>query len=107
MDTNKPVPKDENEWQQNLTAEQYAVLRQKGTEPPFTGQYIHKEKDGTYHCVACGNSLFASDAQFDSGTGWPSFDKALPGGVKELPDNAHGMRRTEVVCARCGSHPVS
>ncbi len=108
MDKNKnmlkDMPKDENGWQKDLTPEQYAVLREKGTEPPFSGQYIHEETDGTYHCAACSNPLFDSTAKFDSGTGWPSFDQALPGAVKEVPDSSHGMRRTEVVCARCGSH---
>jgi peptide methionine sulfoxide reductase msrA/msrB len=89
---------------QKLTPEQYAVLREKGTEPPFTGKYLHEDKNGLYHCVACDNPLFASDTKFDSGTGWPSFDQALPGSVKEVEDKAHGMSRTEVVCAHCGSH---
>jgi len=80
------------------------VLRQKGTEAPFSGELLHEEKDGTYACAACGNPLFASDAKFDSGTGWPSFDEALPGAVKLETDDAHGMSRTEVICARCGSH---
>ncbi len=104
MDKNKPIPIDENEWKKNLTPEQYAVLRQKGTEPPFTGKYVHEEKDGTYNCVACGNPLFASDAKFDSATGWPSFDRALPGSVREIEDNSGGMHRIEVICNRCGSH---
>jgi peptide-methionine (R)-S-oxide reductase len=104
MNKNKPMPKDENEWKKNLTEEQYAVLRQKGTEPPFTGKYVYEKKDGTYNCAACGNPLFTSQAKFESGTGWPSFDRALPGSVKEVKDNSGGMSRTEVVCARCGSH---
>ena len=101
---NKPMPNDENEWKKNLTPEQYRVLREKGTEPPFTGKYMHEEKDGTYDCAACGNPLFSSDAKFESGTGWPSFDQALPGAVKEIEDNTMGMKRIEVVCARCCSH---
>ena len=104
MDRTKPIPKDNSEWKKDLTPEQYKVLREKGTEPPFTGKYIHEEKDGTYNCAACGNPLFASDAKFESGTGWPSFDKALPGAVIEQEDDTAGMQRIEVVCARCGSH---
>jgi len=102
--TQKPMPHNEEEWKKNLTPEQYAVLREKGTEAPFTGKLLHEKADGTYTCAACGNDLFASNAKFDSGTGWPSFDQALPGAVKEISDDAHGMHRTEVVCARCGSH---
>lgn len=98
------MPKNENEWKDRLTPEQYAVLRQKGTEAPFSGKLLHEERDGMFKCAACGNPLFASDAKFDSGTGWPSFDQALPGAVKEVEDNSHGMRRTEIVCAQCGSH---
>ncbi len=89
------MPKNEEEWKKNLTPEQYKVLREKGTEAPFTGKYVHEEKDGTYTCVACGNPLFSSKAKFDSGTGWPSFDEALPGSVKFSMDD---------LCARCGAH---
>jgi peptide-methionine (R)-S-oxide reductase len=98
------MPKNEQEWKNMLTPEQYAVLRQKGTEAPFTGSLLQEHRDGMYKCVACGNPLFASDAKFDSGTGWPSFDQALPGAIKLLDDVSHGMRRSEVVCAQCGSH---
>jgi peptide-methionine (R)-S-oxide reductase len=98
------MPKNEQEWKDMLTPEQYAVLRQKGTEAPFTGKLLQEHRDGMYKCVACGNPLFASDTKFDSGTGWPSFDQALPGAVKLIDDTAHGMQRTEVVCAQCGSH---
>jgi peptide-methionine (R)-S-oxide reductase len=80
------------------------VLRQKGTEAPFTGKLLKEKRDGMYKCVACGNPLFASDTKFDSGTGWPSFDEALPGAVKFVDDSSHGMARTEVVCAQCGGH---
>ena len=100
----KPMPKDEAEWRKQLTPEQYRVLREKGTEPPFTGEFLHAEADGTFTCAACGNPLFASDAKFDSGTGWPSFDEALPGAVEQHTDTSHGMARTEITCARCGSH---
>ena len=98
------MPKDESEWRKQLTPEQYRILREKGTEAPFTGEFLHAETDGTFTCAACGNPLFASDAKFDSGTGWPSFDEALPGAVEQHTDTAHGMVRTEITCARCGSH---
>lgn len=101
---NNDMPKTEEEWKEKLTPEQYAVLREKGTEMPGTGKYLHEKKDGTYNCVACGNPLFASDAKFDSGTGWPSFDQALPNAVKFEHDPAYGMERTEVLCANCNSH---
>ncbi len=92
---------DEKEIKQKLTPEQYHVLREKGTEAPFTGKYVHKSADGTYKCMVCENPLFLSDAQFDSGTGWPSFDKAIEGSVKY---NQEHDGRTEIVCAKCGSH---
>jgi len=98
------MPKTENEWKEKLTPEQYKVLREKGTEAPFSGKLLHADKDGVYTCAACGNALFSSDAKFDSGTGWPSFDEALPGAIKEVKDIEQGMTRTETVCAKCGSH---
>ena len=98
------MPKNEEEWKKKLTPEQYEVLRGKGTERPGTGKYLHSSEKGTFKCAACGNELFASDAKFDSGTGWPSFDTALPGAVKYVKDDKYGMNRTEVVCARCESH---
>ena len=98
------MPMDEEGWRKALTPEQYRVLREKGTEPPFSGEYLHAEGDGTFTCAACGNPLFSSDAKFDSGTGWPSFDQALPGAVEYHTDDSHGMVRTEITCARCGSH---
>lgn len=87
-----------------LTPEQYTVLREGSTEAPFTGKLLKEKRDGKYHCAACGNVLFASDAKFDSGTGWPSFDRALPGSVRLIEDTSLGMKRTEVICAQCGSH---
>ncbi len=95
---------NEGEWKKILPEDAYHVLREKGTERPGTGKYLHEKKEGTYTCVACGNPLFASDAKFDSGTGWPSFDQALPGGVKYVEDVTHGMSRVEVICAKCSSH---
>jgi peptide-methionine (R)-S-oxide reductase len=94
----------EENWKEKLTPEQYSILRQKGTEVPFSGELLHEKRKGKYACAACGNMLFASDAKFDSGTGWPSFDQAIPGATKLVVDDSHGMHRTEVVCAQCGSH---
>lgn len=98
------MPEHEEDWKNMLTPEQYRVLREKGTEVPFTGEYVHEKADGTYACAACGNPLFSSDAKFDSGTGWPSFDQALPDAIETHHDSSHGMNRTEITCARCGSH---
>jgi peptide-methionine (R)-S-oxide reductase len=99
------VTKSEEEWQRELTPEQYEVLRRQGTEPPFTGKYVYSKEDGLYRCAACGNELFSSETKFESGTGWPSFYEPAAGDRVELrPDRSHGMSRTEVVCARCGSH---
>ncbi len=94
----------DKEWQNKLSAEEYQILRQKGTERPFTGKYFDFDEEGTYVCAACGNPIFQSDAKFQSPCGWPSFDKAIPGSVREVPDFSHGMNRVEVLCARCGSH---
>ncbi len=94
----------EEELKAKLTPEEYKVLREKGTEAPFTGKLLHDDRDGVYRCKVCGNALFNSDAKFNSGTGWPSFDQALPGSVVETPDDSHGTRRTEITCATCGSH---
>jgi peptide-methionine (R)-S-oxide reductase len=94
----------EEELKKKLTPEQYRVLREKGTEAPGTGKYLHEKADGTYECMACGNALFNSDAKFDSGTGWPSFDQAIPGAVEEISDDTHGMHRVEIVCSKCKSH---
>ncbi|MDB5187529.1 MAG: msrB [Candidatus Kaiserbacteria bacterium] len=98
------MPKNEDEWKEKLNEEQYKVLREKGTEPAFTGKLLHETREGTYNCAACGNPLFKSDAKFESGTGWPSFDQAIPGSVVETSDDSFGMRRTEITCATCGSH---
>ena len=99
------VEKRDEEWRQELSPEQYAVLRQAGTERPFSGEYVDSKEDGTYRCAACGNELFDSSTKFDSGTGWPSFWEAVrPEAVELVEDRTHGMVRTEVRCARCGSH---
>jgi peptide-methionine (R)-S-oxide reductase len=99
------VVKTDEEWRRALTPEQFAVCRQKGTERAFTGAYWDHHESGMYRCAACGSALFDADTKFDSGTGWPSFHSpADPAGVRTEADTSHGMRRTEVVCARCDSH---
>lgn len=92
---------EEKDFKEKLNREQYHVMREKGTEKPFGGKYVHKEEDGIYKCVACGNALFSSDAQFDSGTGWPSFDQAIEGSVEYQQENDG---RTEIICSKCKSH---
>ena len=99
------MPKDETEWKKKLTPDQYRVLREKGTELPFTGKLLHTKDKGAYTCAACGAVLFSSDAKFDSGTGWPSFDKPENTQNIELKtDVSFGMKRTEVMCKKCGGH---
>lgn len=98
------MPADENAWRARLTSEQYRVLREKGTEAPFSGKMLAEKRSGTFNCAACGAPLFPSDAKFESGTGWPSFDQALPGAVEFIPDESLAEKRTEVVCANCKSH---
>jgi len=95
----------DQEWQKILTPERYHVLRESGTEPPFTGIYVDTEDEGVYHCAACGNPLFSSDSKYHSGSGWPSFYEPIgPDAIETRTDSSHGMVRTEVRCARCGSH---
>jgi peptide-methionine (R)-S-oxide reductase len=99
------ISKTDADWRAELTPEQYHVLRQKGTEPPFTGKYVHTKADGTYCCAACGAELFSSNTKFESGSGWPSFyEPANREAVDLHADNSLFMRRTEVLCRRCGSH---
>jgi peptide-methionine (R)-S-oxide reductase len=99
------MPKTEEEFKQKLTPEQYRVLREKGTEPAFTGKYYNSKEDGMYKCVACGNPLFSSNAKFDSGTGWPSFyEPASKDAILFEDDKSLGVDRTEVKCGWCGSH---
>ena len=104
--TNGPrVEKTEREWREQLTADQYDVLRGKGTEPPFTGRYVHEKRSGTYRCAGCGAELFSSETKFEAGTGWPSFiEPADRANVELLEDRSWGMRRIEVNCAACGGH---
>lgn len=94
----------EEEFKTKLTPEQYKILRQKGTEAPFSSPLLDLKEPAMFKCAACGNTLFDSNTKFDSGTGWPSFDQAIPEAVKYEHDSAYGMERTEVLCARCGSH---
>jgi peptide-methionine (R)-S-oxide reductase len=101
---NSKVKKSEAQWKKELTPEQFEVLRNKGTERPFSGEYVNNFKKGVYVCVACNNLLFYSDAKFHSDCGWPSFDKAIKGSVTYIKDTSFGMLRTEVNCARCGGH---
>jgi peptide-methionine (R)-S-oxide reductase len=99
------IEKTDAEWRTELTREQYEVCRKKGTEAPFTGKYVNCKDDGIYRCACCGNELFDSGTKFDSGTGWPSFTTPLdPGRVRTEEDVSHGMRRVEVLCARCDAH---
>lgn len=94
-----------DEWKDKLTPEQYKILREKGTEAPFSGTLLHNDKSGDYTCGACGNVVFKSDTKFDSGSGWPSFyDVANTKAVKLEEDASLGMHRVEVMCANCGSH---
>ncbi|MDQ3694306.1 MAG: peptide-methionine (R)-S-oxide reductase MsrB [Chloroflexota bacterium] len=103
--TKTDLPTTEDEWRKRLSPEQFEILRQAGTERAFSGKYVDTEDDGTYRCAACGNALFDSGVKFHSGTGWPSFTTAVsPDAVELLEDNSHGMRRTEVRCAKCESH---
>ena len=99
------VEKTDQEWREQLSPEEYEILRRKGTEPPFTGKYTYSKEAGVYRCGAYAAELFSSESKFDSGTGWPSFtDPANKANVELRSDNSHFMRRTEVACSRCGSH---
>ena len=99
------VDRSEQEWRDELGEEGYRILREKGTERAFTGKYWNHKQDGSYLCGACGHALFQSDSKYDSGSGWPSFYQPVdPDHIHEEHDTSHGMKRTEVMCARCGSH---
>jgi len=99
------VIKTEEQWREELAPDEYAVLRQAATEPPWRGRYVSTKADGTYRCAACGLDLFDSDTKYESGSGWPSFtDPKDRENVALVEDRSHGMIRTEVKCARCGSH---
>ena len=102
---NDRVEKTDEEWKAELTPEQYEVTRRKGTEPPFSGDYVNCKEDGVYRCVGCGNRLFSSASKYDSGTGWPSFWEPVDDdSVSTEQDVSHGMRRAEVVCSKCDAH---
>jgi len=100
----RDVPTTEEEWRVRLSPEEFRVLRQAGTERPWTGEYVSTTTPGTYHCRACGAKLFESGTKFDSHCGWPSFDEALPGTIRYVEDRSLGMVRVEVRCANCDSH---
>ena len=99
-----PEQASDKYWKENLSEESYSILREKGTEPPFSGKYNLHFENGYYLCKACENPLFKSGQKFDSGCGWPSFDDAIKGSVKNVLDKSHGMIRTEIVCNNCGGH---
>lgn len=99
------IQKSDEEWKKILTPNQFHVTRQKGTEPPFTGEYESTDTPGSYKCTCCGQELFRSESKFHSGCGWPSFTApADPAHVEETHDSTHGMQRTEITCSRCGAH---
>ena len=106
MSNAKPYPltKSEAEWRKELDAESFRILREKGTEHPFTGKYNDHFESGTYNCKGCDSPLYRSENKFDSSCGWPSYDEALPGALEYIKDTTHGMLRTEIVCAHCGGH---
>ena len=98
------IPQTDAEWQELLTDEEYRILREQGTEPKFSGEYLGKDDDGIYRCAGCGAELFDAETKFDSNSGWPSFYDAEEGAVEFREDRSHGMTRTEVVCAQCEGH---
>tara|TARA_A100001011_G_C14322305_1_gene851415 strand:- start:12739 stop:13143 length:405 start_codon:yes stop_codon:yes gene_type:complete len=101
---NFPIIKSETEWRSELNDEEYRILRQKGTEHPFTGKYNDHFEKGVYKCKGCDTPIYRSEYKFDSSCGWPSYDQALPGALLLVKDTSHGMIRTEIVCAKCGGH---
>jgi peptide-methionine (R)-S-oxide reductase len=108
MSSDKTKPKkskSEKEWREQLTPDEFQVLRKKGTEPPFTGKYVNNKENGTYHCAGCGKELFRSETKFDSGSGWPSFwEPVSEENIQEETDKDLGMTRVEVLCKNCGGH---
>ena len=102
--SNYPLNITEVEWKELLTADEFRILREKGTEYPFTGKYNDHNENGVYKCKACGQDLYESASKFDSGCGWPSYDASVEGSIEYIKDTTHGMIRTEIVCSNCGSH---
>ena len=99
------IVKDDSEWRSNLTPEQYAITRCSATERPFSGPWLDEKREGTFVCVCCGSELFRSDPKYESGSGWPSFFDAIkPGAIATKEDTSHGMRRIEILCAKCDAH---
>ena len=99
------IEKPDEQWKAELSPAEYRILREKGTEPPFTGEYVDEKTPGVYRCRACGTALFSSETKYDSGSGWPSFYEPMEDeNVREEEDRSHGMRRTEVLCAACDAH---
>ena len=100
----KKVTKSDEQWREQLSDEEFRVCREQGTEPPFSGKLLHNKETGVYACTCCNAPLFVSDNKYDSGCGWPSFDESIDGAVAYVKDTSHGMIRTEILCASCGSH---
>jgi len=98
------ISKTDTEWRKELSSDEFKILREKGTELPFTGIFNDHYETGTYTCKGCGNPLYTSGSKFNSSCGWPSYDAALPDAIEYIKDNSHGMLRTEIVCANCGGH---
>ncbi|AFZ73389.1 peptide-methionine (R)-S-oxide reductase MsrB [Natronobacterium gregoryi] len=103
-DTDQDLPETDEQWRERLDDEEYRILREAGTETPFSGEYVDHKDDGSYACVGCGVELFDSETKFDSGCGWPSFYDVDDDRIETRPDTSHGMRRTEILCAECGGH---
>ncbi|MFD1598261.1 peptide-methionine (R)-S-oxide reductase MsrB [Halobellus rarus] len=103
-DTDDELPTSDSEWRERLTDEEYEILRERGTEPKFSGEYLDVHEDGTFRCAGCGAPIFDSETKFDSGSGWPSFFDADEEAVETRTDTRHGMRRVEVLCRNCGGH---
>jgi peptide-methionine (R)-S-oxide reductase len=101
---NYPLTKSEKYWRAELSEEEFRILRQKGTELPFSGEYNDHYQEGDYLCKGCGKRLYLSESKFNSHCGWPSYDRAVEGSLIEIPDNSAGITRTEIVCANCGGH---
>lgn len=101
---NYPYKKTDSEWKELLNADEYRILREKGTEYPFTGKYNDHHEKGMYRCKGCGQELYQSEHKFESGCGWPSYDAAVEGSIEYIKDTTHGMIRTEIVCSNCGGH---